>query len=100
MITHSINVYTTRGNARKIDTPTRDGIGSEYHKRFILNKALKHNHFEEGDWVFYKRKKGQITHIYDTFEDVEWDSLKARFIEVWVNNELIVCHPSDLRRAK
>lgn len=105
MITHTIAPYMVpapRVHVQGEQSKKFRGVpGSPDHKEFIFHRALKGCNFTIGQHVTYKRNPVQITDIYTVYSGcIEWDGLKPKFVEVYDGEELLLMHPSDLRRTR
>lgn len=108
MISHSFNIPGKEIHQSVVNlTPHKPKYlaGSENHKRHIFQSNLKWSDWKMGDEVevnnhHVKSAVGWIVDCLtpDQFESVEWDGLKPRFIEVYLNaiQDSVLCHPSDL----
>lgn len=84
-------------------------VGSDGHKHVIFARTVelvKHNpKFVIGDYYKLKGMKdanvGMLIHIIDDFHAVEWDGLKVKCLEIWVDDlqEILLVHPSELERC-
>lgn len=92
MILHQITKYhPPQSNPKKpqhISTILKNkykGVhGTDDHKKFILERAVRDCKFEKGETVLYKRNTWKITDIYglDDFRYVSWDGLSPCFVEI------------------
>lgn len=105
MITHSINAF----DEGPVPVPHRaqkskkfqGQYNSREHQAFILQRAVDHNPFIQGEFVKYRGNVYQITDILtDMAEPVEWTGLKPRFIELWGNSNQFLVHPGDIKKAR
>src|SRR6185312_6162726 len=102
MITHVIERYARPVVVySKTDTKFRGQHGSEEHKEFIFRRSYGAFKFKEGDKIKYHKRKGIITEVYDRYDDlIQWTGLKPRFVEIVVDGNLYVVHPSQVKRMR
>jgi hypothetical protein len=105
-LTFNIDKYSNIKSNKK-DKP-KFVSGSLEHKQFILNRALQAafntGKYEPGDEYYAtgSDELGMIIGIEPELENIEWEGLKAKFIELYFSNlnESYLYHPSDLRKSK
>lgn len=94
MITHSIVLYKE----------PRAPVGKEMHKECIFERTLtrlNENVFYEGGHYKVKgsKEEGVLIFICSKLDEVEWDGLKVKFLELWFpdTQKTELYHPSDLK---
>jgi len=83
-------------------------VGSRQHKQYILEKTyeevINNDIYDPGSIIYMKGQpgRGMVMQVHKDLQDVEWDGLKVKFIELWFesNNSCVLAHPSELRRKK
>ena len=108
MLTHQIKLKIERkplpGTVTQIgDQKPKVRHGSENHKRAIAKGSMSWNDWAPGDYVSVSTHPGDSGWVVDVldmdkFDAIEWDGLKPRFIEVYMDGlqESILFHPADL----
>jgi len=96
MIVHSIFQTVVKKN--------KYVAGSDAHKEFIFRKTLEkmdqekyilgHSYTVKG-----KKERGNLVYICERLDEVEWEGLKIKILEVWFPGEgtTTMYHPSDLK---
>jgi hypothetical protein len=80
--------------------------GSEAHKHYILRRAVEAvyntKEYDCGEEWMYKGKLGCIIGIAETLKEVEWEGMKAKFIELFFfeDNSVELAHFADLKKPK
>ena len=82
--------------------------GSFDHRAYILSRHVRSvrndKRYRNGEewYVPDIREKGIIIGMLDQVHEVEWDGLKAKFIEVYFSGKetSYLYHPSDLRKKQ
>jgi hypothetical protein len=83
--------------------------GSIEHKQHIFettyNSVCNEEEFEPGTQVYirgHRNRTGQIISLIDDFDKIEWQDLKACFVEVWFpsDDDFGIFHPSDVKELR
>lgn len=97
MITHSITVYH-----KPIQEP-----GNFSHRERIFERTLakldQSVFYEGGTYITSRSKeKGTLIYICQKIQEVEWDGLKVKLLELWFPDSQTthLFHPSDLKEIK
>lgn len=102
MITHTIAPYAERPLTKHQQQHRFDGeFGTEKHKEYIFDRALRKCKFEVDDVVMYKGKKYEIFGVNIDFRQVLWDGLTPLFIDIWDGHNIMhTVNPGVLKRKK
>jgi len=105
MITQEINHWTPPAGKKE---KSKFVVGTSEHRQWIfynnLVKAEETGRYILGNKFTAKGRKGtgQIINIVSNFDEVEWEGLKVKFLELWFSHEdfLGFYHPSDLKEVQ
>lgn len=108
MIVFHIQKYVIdRPDKFKKHQKTRDQftgpMGSEDHKKFILQRAITNCKFNVGEYVKYRKHIVLITGIYgnDFFDWIDWKGLSPQFVEgQYPDGSVGYFNPGNLSRTR